>query len=396
MNDLHAVRRRGRRPAQSTLIRERLIEMIERGQLKPGQVLPTELALAATCNVSQPTVNREIKRMLADGLLAINGNGERIIAARRGGLLSRTVVVCTNYAQVETSHSMSLDAWEVNLELMTERHLVALGYMSWRVPSRAFSEREIGMLGGNAPCGAILFADGVDPVLAGGMRTAFATAGVTLVVHGPPQEHPGLDVVTSDHEAGGAMAAGWLAAHGCRRLIAQQASPSSTPLPRWFAGRLAGMRRGAIEAGLAEPTPLFEPAGIQGSFGERRRFDTEAGLMAEALEKHLAGPLPLGILALSDGDIPRLWTAVRQLGLRPGRDILVAGYDGYWADLLERQWEPTPPSVTVDKRNVEMGEQLAKTLDWRLRDSSGARPRQVLVTPTLRTTWTSRRPQPGS
>ena len=390
MSEIPSRRRRGRRPSQSTLIRERLEGMIDRGELKSGQILPTEQALAAICNVSQPTVNREIKRMLADGILAIDRNGERIIAARRGGLLSRTVVVCTNYAQVETesSRSMSLDAWVINLELMTERHLVALGYMSWRVPSRAFSEREIGMLGRDAPCGAILFADGIDAVVTRAMSGAFASAGVSLVVHGPPQEHPGLDVVNSDHEAGGAMAAGWLAAHGCRRLIAQQTGPSSTPLPRWFAGRLAGMRRGAIEAGLAEPAPLFEPAGIQGSFGQRGRFDAEAELMAEAIRKHLAGPLPLGILALSDGDVPRLWTAVRHLGLRPGHDILVAGYDGYWADLLERQWEPTPPSVSVDKRHAELGEQLAKTLDWRLRDSSGALPRQVLVTPTLRTTWT--------
>lgn len=359
--------------------------MIVEGLLRPGQRLPTEQALAALCDVSQPTVNRELKRMIDDGIFAVDDNGKRMVALRRGGLLSRTVVMCTNYAEVETPRSHSLDAWEINLELMTERQLLALGYMSWRVLSRRFSEREIGMLAGDAPCGAILFADGMDAVLLGAMRSAFVTAGVGLVVHGPPEDHPGTDVVTSDHEAGGALAAGWLAAHGCRRLIAQQARPLSTPLPAWLIGRLAGIRQGAVKAGLSEPLPLYEPPGIQGSFGERSRFDAEAELMAEALEPHLSGPLPLGILALSDGDVPRIWAAVRRLALQPGRDILLAGYDGYWADLLERQWEATPPSVTVDKRHAELGEQLARTLDWRLRDRTGAPPRHVRVAPALRT-----------
>ncbi len=387
MSEIPPGRRLGRRPTQSGRVRERLLGMIAGGQLKPGQLLPTEQELAATCDASQPTVNREIKRMLADGIIALDRNGKRMVALRRGSLLSRTVVVCTNFAEVEASRSMPLDAWEINLELLTERHLVALGYMSWRVPSRRFSEREIGMLAGDAPCGAVLFADGMDATLIGAIRSAFATAGVSLVMKGSPQDHPGVDLVNSDHEAGGAMAAGWLAKHGCKRLIAQQARPSSTPLPAWFADRLVGMRRGAVAAGLAKPVPLYDPPGSLGSLGERGRFDAAADLMAKAIKPHIAGPLPLGILALSDGDVPRTWAAVRRLGLQPGRDVLLAGYDGYWEDLLERRWEPTPPSLTVDKRHAEMSAQLARTLDWRLRDRDGAPPRQVLIAPELRTVW---------
>jgi DNA-binding LacI/PurR family transcriptional regulator len=378
---------RGRKPAQSARVRERLLAMIADGQLRPGQALPTETALAAICGASQPTVNREIKRMLADGLLTSDRNGERIVAAPRGMLLRRTVMVCTSYADTDTSRLSRLDAWEINLELLTERYLVALGYMGWRVPSRRFSERELGMIASDAPCGAVMFTDGMDSRLIAAMRTAFIAAKVGLVVHGSPEEHADLDVVSSDHEAGGAMAAGWLATHGCQSLLFQLATPSDTKTPDWLCRRLAGIRRGAVEAGLPEPRPLYQPAGIQGSLGERYRFDREADLMAEAIRPHLGGPLPLGILTLSDGDVPRTWAAVRRLGLRPGIDVLLSGYDGYWADLLERQWEPTPPSVTVDKRHAEIGEQLASTLDWRLRDRAGAPARRVLVAPALRTAF---------
>ena len=387
MSEIPPRRRLGRRPTQSVRVRERLLEMIAGGLLKPGQALPTEMSLAAAFNASQPTVNREIKRMLADGILACGSDGGRIVAQRRGGLLARTVLVCTNLADVETTRRAALDAWEVNLELETERRLVELGYLSWRAPIRRFSEREIDLLAGDVPCGAVIFADGMDPALAQTMRAAFATAQVGMVVHGSPEDHPGLDVVTSDHEAGGAAAASWLAARGCRRLVVQQ-DHSPAPLPGWLRARLAGNRRGAVEGGLAEPASLLQPPEIRGSLGERRLFDAEVLLMTEAIRPHLSGPLPLGILALSDGDVPRTWAAVRRLGLEPGRDILLAGYDGYWSDLLERKWEPTPPSVTVDKRHAVLGQQLAHTLDRRLREDVHAPPRHVLVAPVLRTDWT--------
>lgn len=380
-------RRRGRPFGRSVQLREHLLKMIATGRLQPGQPLPTELALSAECQVPQPTVHREIKRLIAEGVVELDRRGRRVVSIRRGGLLSRTVVLCTTFAEPETIRTSSLDTWEINLELCTEQHLIALGYLSWRVPGRRFGEREIGLLGSDGPCGVVLFSDGMEAAQVGSLRTAFTAAGISVVVHGSPNEHPGVDVVASDQESGGAAVAAWLADQGCRRLLIQMESAASTPLPHWFASRLSGIHRGASAAGLAEPAILVKPQGIEGSYGERSRFDAEAQLMADAIRPHLSGPMPLGIVATSDGEVPRIWAGIRRLGLQPGRDILLAGYDGYWDDLLERRWEPTPPSVTVDKGNDRIGEQLARTLHWRLHDGSGMPPRHQLVPPILRIAW---------
>ncbi len=47
-------------------------------------------------------------------------------------------------------------------------------------------------------------------------------------------------------------------------------------------------------------------------------------------------------------------------------DIRVTGYDNYWEELHERQWEPAIPFATIDKNNHRLGQEMAALLFQRL------------------------------
>ena len=372
--------RRGPKPAQRGRVRARILDLVSSGALRPGQALPTEAALAAAFGASQPTVHRELKRLVADGVLAFDGEGRRILADRRSGLLGRTVAMFTAYGMQPPGVSQRSEAWEASLEKLTWRALQRLGLFCWQLPAEAIGERELHLLDHDRPGVALVFGTSLPSPRCNAILAALAAAHVPTVVYGTQSAPRTGDAIASDHTAGGEMACRWLATHGCQRLICQQSV--GHPIGDWLDRRLRGAATAAEKAGLAEPGVLIQPPQISDANGEAVRYQAEVVLLTEALRSHVAGPLPLGILALSDGEVPRLWGAVRRLGLTPGRDVLVAGYDGYWADLVERVWEPTPPSVTVDKRHSEIADALAATADRRLREPAAA-PVRRLVEPML-------------
>ena len=67
----------------------------------------------------------------------------------------------------------------------------------------------------------------------------------------------------------------------------------------------------------------------------------------------------------------------------PNHDVLLAGYDHYWADVPERQYEATPPVATIDKLNARMGEQLVALLRQRVAGELPDAPQCRLVPPQL-------------
>lgn len=368
--------RRGRTPTQRGRIRARILDLAASGTLRPGQVLPTEAALAALFGASQPTVHREMKRLVAEGVLAFDGEGRRILAERRSGLLGRTVAMFTAYGVQPPGVNRRSEAWEASLENLTWRALQRLGLFCWQMPAEAMGERELRLLDRDRPGVALVFAASLPSSRSDAILAALAAAHVPAVVYGTQPAARTVDAIASDHISGGDMACRRLVDLGCRRLICQQGA--NQPVDDWLARRLRGAAAAAAQAGLAVPGALTQPPQISDAHGEAVRFQAEVVLLAEALRPHVAGPLPLGILAMSDGEVPRLWGAVRRLGLAPGRDVLVAGYDGYWADLHERSWEPTPPSLTVDKRHGDIADVLAATADRRLREPAAAPVRRLL------------------
>lgn len=374
---------RGRKPRQRGRVREAVLRLIRSGTLAPGQALPTEQELAMLCRASQPTVNREVRNLMEDGVIALDATGQRVIARAQTGLLERTIAVFTAYdTGIGVIPGKALPAWESNLELAAESHLMAGRWRLWRLPARDLSDTELVQIGRDTPAGALVFADGMGRAMATRVLTALGRAGVQAVVHGSADEYPAHDTVHSDQAQGGRAVARWLAEHGCHRLIVHR-RPFAEGEPAWHAARQRGYRQGALDAGLAEPAVMDWPGGMVEADGKLERFQANAALLSESLRKWKNAPRPFGILALSDGEVPTLWAACRRLKLQPGRDVLIAGYDGYWADLMERDWEGEGPSVSTDKRHREMGAALSDLLIKRLSGRLPPAPRHVLVEPQI-------------
>jgi DNA-binding LacI/PurR family transcriptional regulator len=90
------------------------------------------------------------------------------------------------------------------------------------------------------------------------------------------------------------------------------------------------------------------------------------------------------LLLESDGLAFPVAAACRLLGRKPGSDLLLAGYDNYAIDLeWERQQEPVGPSVTMDKRNSEMGREMVRLLLDRCQGRLPVGPQVRLVAPEL-------------
>lgn len=88
-------------------------------------------------------------------------------------------------------------------------------------------------------------------------------------------------------------------------------------------------------------------------------------------------------MVTSDAEVPALSAACRLLGVVPGRDILVAGFDNMWKRMPDRQFEPSPPVFSADKNNVRIGESLVKLLVARVDGDLPKAPQRVLVEPEL-------------
>ena len=48
-------------------------------------------------------------------------------------------------------------------------------------------------------------------------------------------------------------------------------------------------------------------------------------------------------MAHTDGEAFAIAAACRLCGKQPQRDLMIVGYDAYWPNWLERQWEPVVP-----------------------------------------------------
>lgn len=77
------------------LVAERLIQQIGAGQLKPGDVLPTERELVQAYRVGRSSVREALRMLESQGLIAANGNGTFSVAELRNPLNSTLDLLVT-------------------------------------------------------------------------------------------------------------------------------------------------------------------------------------------------------------------------------------------------------------------------------------------------------------
>ena len=176
---------------------------------------------------------------------------------------------------------------------------------------------------------------------------------------------PGIERCAADHHAGPRLLLEHMASLGIRRALWYYPC-RNRPLLVWQAERQAGYEAAAREFGI-ELVPLPEVLPITNEAGSGENFLQYSRIISKVLSRYVGGAEPVeAIVAESDVAVPYFQRALRELGMTPGRDLPVFGYDNYYFLSGPFQWESTPPAATIDKNDLRVGEKTAELVVRRI------------------------------
>jgi len=381
----------GRRSVRRTAV-SALRELITTQKWGEDQLFYREAELAVKLDISRGTLRTALKELEGEGLLKPRqGRGRVVISSDKpmstphrvgSGVLNKSISLISSTcgrtssfrrkgfeAAVDVGVSDAVDEAGLNLLMLHPNSLGSDGL------SDLIAGMPAGVVVGHRVC--------LDPA---GQRViaTLVAAGVRVVAHGDAPGLASCDRVTTDHEIGCWELTSFLIAKGRTRIL--RLWGEARPL-YWIHERNSGYERAMREAGLtalpacAVPGLLPRDNQTPEIFGVRVR--QYLGFLAEWLTR--ADPVD-AILAHTDSDAFCIAAACRLMGKEPGRDVLIAGYDGYWRQSPERQLEPSVPVATVDKDNDKVGRELVRLLLARAGGQLPPEPQHVRVEAKLAVT----------
>ncbi len=359
-----------------------LVQWIGDGVLPGNTMVPPERELCRRLGVSQRTVQRAFEILESEKIVLRKGPRTRIVAGRSKAnegarSLLNTVLVFSNTLAPDPRHGAGWSDAILKgiLEGLALADLHALVFNSKHV------DREIGRLLEQKPFGILL---GELPADGAGCNPLdrLLKSGAPAVAYGNDEKFGGVDRVASDHESGAFELTRSLIARGRKRIM--MLGSTNCKKLYWFCGRTAGYEKAVSEAGIRPMPPLVEEPLLLNPDSARENWAVSshchAGYLAEYFSTH---GKPDAIMTLSDGNVPGVASACRILGLEPGRDIDIVGYDNYWNESPDREFDPYLPPFTVDKLNVEMGREMVRMLSRRKNGELPPEPQLRLMKPEV-------------
>lgn len=381
------------------------------GDLKPGERLPSFTEMRLQHRVSQATLNRVHSLLEAEGLIsrrrgagtfvcdrltlsAKNGNGSGEVVS----FLSNAVVILTPFDQPGASHRSG-------------------GWLEWIAQGAGDAVREAGMhavslhpdigtveierLAAERPFGALIPAGLSESSTPLALMRRLRECGVATVAFGSSRALAECDHVLSDHESGAYRLTSLLLKQGKKRILNVQPLDSTE---EWLKQRQAGYERAMKEAGLEAEPPLLVPPielllstpllaenpapgfEISGEVlaQDRKIFESRVRALAGYFVEVLTGETPVeGLLATTDRDTFALAAICRLFGKEPNRDVLIVGYDNYFADCEECAVAPFVPFATVDKNNRALGTTMVQLLLDRINERLPDAPQARIIEPQI-------------
>lgn len=365
-----------------------LKQWIRQGQLIRGEQLPTESELARLLNVSRTTVRAAVKVIEEEGLLHCNENRRRIVvgpAQPSGGLVADTVAILTHLTDPPADDlPQAQTGWEryIQIGLIDSLHVARMHALTLHID--LLQNDLIQTLINHPPRGLIVLHPSLHPSASLKLAIALRDKGVPVVSYGFT-DLAKFDTVASDSAAGCYALTNWLISRGHRRLLRIWPSSRKGDQPKWLCERSIGFEQAITKHGLELLPIAGYPDLWNPQLDTREHFELRARLMVGYLVEHLNGPKPVdALLALTDGDCYAIAAACRILGKEPNRDIAIVGYDNYWQESPDGQWEVCRPLATVDKLNINLGHELTSLLLARLEGKLPQEPQLRLIQPELK------------
>ena len=368
-------------------IQHGLRQRVGSGDWPSGALIPSRRALAVEFGVDLSTIRRAILPLVDEGMLKVDRRGTFVpvgvgVATARNparGLMNHTVAVLTPFGSMPMQ-TISTTGWGVTITnaILQAVHDAGLHAIVLH-PDRSDND-SMKQLIADSPYGIICGELSHDLPHLYELLAMASDAGVPVVVYGDGNALAGYDRVVSDHMEGAYQLSRWLIAKGRRRLLNVWPQLSRG---YWFPMREMGTRRAIAEAGLEFFDPVLVPRPHE-TDTEREGFAARSRIYAGFLAEYLVGrhyPCD-ALMVASDGDVHAVAAACRLLGKEPGTDVAIVGYDNYWADATDRDYEPSVPLATVDKQNAKIGQTLAQLLFERIENKAAA-PRLITIVPEL-------------
>ena len=361
MNGAVAKGTRGRSPRGRVV--QWLVDAIAKGELRPGDAIPTVDELAASLGVARNTAAAAV----------VEAERRRVVERRSPGARKRFVPMFASEAPLAAStvcvlgelgrfsEGRNAPRWSdayLALELVPRLSLAGKHVMV--LNGEVLAEGDIDAFFRSPPAGMVVTSSVNDRPIALHALARCREAHVPAVVYGNAPELRSFDRVYADHRAGSRMLTEWLLRQGRRRIV--PLFPFA-PSKYWMRERLEGYAEAMRAAGL-EPHPCVAlgDAELEAHAEGGRRFTFFKAL---ALDKVLQLRREGGVDALlcynDDWTLPVL-AAIRDLGLEPNRDILVAGYDNVTRSAELGAFESARPIVTIDKHYEKTAVDLAALL----------------------------------
>lgn len=349
------------------------------GRWVVGDLLPTEEDLCRALQVSRGTVRVALKRLENEGLLqATKGRGRTVLTAAVGestGLMAQTIAVLIGspgrpelYRRKQFEKAIEAGAMEAVRAADMGMLLLHPDHLTGKQLDQFLTHRPIGVVASGALGRS---AEGLQ------LLERLAHHGIPIVINGDGPALQRYDRVISDHESGSYQLTRWLLQQGRKRILRLW---GAAPELYWIAGRNAGYENAMREAGLEPLPPVYvPPAPVSEADITAEHFVIRTRHYAGYLVEHLSGTNPVdAVMAHTDGSVYPIAAACRLFGKIPNKDIALVGYDAFWEEWAEREWEPIAPLATVNKHNHETGETMVRLLLDRIHGRAPAEPQRVL------------------
>ncbi|MEM7806910.1 MAG: GntR family transcriptional regulator [Planctomycetota bacterium] len=193
------------------------------------------------------------------------------------------------------------------------------------------------------------------------------------------------DRVISGHADGAAMLTRWLLDQGRQKICRLWLFPEKRD---WRLARDAGYEAELRKAGIEPLPPIVSGhivAGEKSPLQDEQAYETVIATLMGLLYPHVHGTAePVdALMVATDRHALEAADAVTRLGLTPGQDIAIVGYDNDYASLLPSYPRSVAPSATIDKNNDRIGQELVRLLLDRLSGKLAPEPQVREVAPSL-------------
>lgn len=377
--------------------------LIESGALRVGEPIPSERDLARQIRVARTTVRAALTELERIGMVSpARVRARRTVVYRMssdaGGVMNRTLALLSD-ARVEPWERQSTSpGWDVFVQLHAAALAQDRGLHVLTLNPDTLSSGDVDRLAMHKPLSLVSALYRVGESERGRRILGMCRQrGVGTVVYGESPELSGHDRVSSDHAAGAELLVRHLAERGRRRILRvwrcegtdERHGTSATNPPSWLRQRDEGYERACRALGLEVLEAVRIPT-LSFAADSRKRCNAETfgelvrGIAGYLLERMRAGGEAVdAVMVVTDRHAYQVAGALRLMGIRPGSDVEIAGYDHSYETDPDRAFEPVGPVVTVDKDNRGIAEALVSLALDRSAGSVEGEALERKVTPKL-------------